>query len=177
MMKGLASDKLAKAPVAPHCFALLAALALGLVLGLPAAARCDGDPLDVATLRVRLKDTPAIGLVEKLHLKSEIEDLVNDLAAFHAGRATRRSYELHAVPRLVLRIIALLEQRRCLARARPHGQRSSLGDARRPRTVRLAGEKLTAATSWGPSSDARACRGWLADQRWSAERPVRRTVR
>jgi hypothetical protein len=111
MMTGLASDKLAKPRGAPHRFALLAALALGLVLGLPAAARSDGDALDVATLRVRLKDTPAIGPVAKLRLKSEIEDLVNDLAAFHAGRATETLDELHARYRdLVLRIIALLEQ-------------------------------------------------------------------
>ena len=31
---------------------------------------------------------PAIGPVAKLRLKSEIEHLVSDLAAFHAGHAT-----------------------------------------------------------------------------------------
>src|SRR4029450_1355203 len=123
MMKGLASDQLAKLRIAPHRFALLAALALGLVLGLPAAARSDGDALDVATLRVRLKDTPAIGPVAKLRLKSEIEDLVNDLAAFHARRATDTLDELAAWD--------------------PGVRRSSRGDARRSRTVRLAGEELT----------------------------------
>jgi hypothetical protein len=62
-------------------------------------------------VRVRLKDTPAIGPVAKLRLKSVIEDLVNDLAAFHAGRATETLDELHARYRdLVLRIVALLEQ-------------------------------------------------------------------
>jgi len=35
----------------PHCFAALAALVLGLVLGLPGAARSDSGALDVATLR------------------------------------------------------------------------------------------------------------------------------
>jgi hypothetical protein len=111
MTKGLASDKRAKLRVAPHCFAGLAALALGLVLGLPAAARSDSGALDVATLRVRLKDTPAIGPVAKLRLKSEIEHLVRDLAEFHAGRGTETLDELHALYRdLVLRVIALLEQ-------------------------------------------------------------------
>jgi len=110
-MKGLVSGKLAKLRVAPHCFAPLAALALGLVLGLPAAARCDSGALDVAALRVRLKDTPAIGPVAKPRLKSEIEDLMRDLAAFHAGRATETLDGLHARYRdLVLRVIALLEQ-------------------------------------------------------------------
>src|SRR5262245_6218978 len=110
MMKGLASDKLAKLRVAPHRFAAVAALVLGLVLGLPAAVRSDVGALDVATLRVRLKDTPAIGPVAKLRLKSEIEHLVNDLAAFHAGRGTETLDGLHARYRdLVLRVIALLE--------------------------------------------------------------------
>src|SRR5262245_16195035 len=98
----------AKLRVAPHFFA---ALALGLVLGLPAAACSDGGPLDVASLRVRLKDTPAIGLVVKLRLKSEIDHLVNDLAAFHAGRSSETLDGLHArYDELVLRVAALLEQ-------------------------------------------------------------------
>ena len=110
-MKGLVSETLAKLPVAPHCFAALAALALGLVLAVPATARSDDGALDVATLRVRLKDTPAIGPFEKLRLKSEIEHLVSDLAAFHAGRSTATLEGLHArYCDLVLRVIALLEQ-------------------------------------------------------------------
>ena len=49
-----------------------------------AATRSFGPPAPHA----RLKDTPAIGPVAKLRLKSEIEHLVSDLAAFHAGHAT-----------------------------------------------------------------------------------------
>jgi len=98
----------AKLRVAPHFFA---ALALGLVLGLPAAARSDGGALDVVSLRVRLKDTPAIGLVAKLRLKSEIDHLMSDLAAFHGGRSTETLDGLHArYDELVLRVTALLEQ-------------------------------------------------------------------
>ena len=111
MMTGLAFDKLAELRVARHYFTALAALALGLVLGLPAAARGDGSALDVATLRVRLKDTHAIGPVAKLRLKSEIGDLVSDLAAFHAGRGSETLEELHVRYRdLVLRVVALLQQ-------------------------------------------------------------------
>jgi hypothetical protein len=110
-MNGLASDKLNKLRVAPHCFTALAALALGLVLALPAAARSDDGALDVATLRVRLKDTHAIGPIAKLRLKSEIEDLVSGLAAFHAGHATETLDGLHARYRdLVVGVVALLEQ-------------------------------------------------------------------
>jgi hypothetical protein len=95
--------------VPPHGWKGLATLALALVLALPAAARGDGT-LDVSTLRVRLKDTPAIGLMAKLRLKSEIEDLVEDLAAFHAGHATETLDTLHARYRaLVVHVVALLE--------------------------------------------------------------------
>jgi hypothetical protein len=67
--------------------------------------------LDVPTLRVRLKETPAIGPFEKLRLKSDIGHLVSDLAAFHAGRATETLEGLHARYRdLVLRVVALLER-------------------------------------------------------------------
>ena len=87
-----ATPRVATRLVPPHCLTALAVLALSLVLGLPAAARGDAGTLDVATLRVRLKDTPAIGLVAKLRLKSEIEDLVSDLAAFHAGRGAEQKH-------------------------------------------------------------------------------------
>jgi hypothetical protein len=95
----------------PHCFAALAALAFGLILGLAATARADGGTLDVATLRVRLKDTPAIGLIAKLRLKSEIEDLVSDLEAYHSGHATKTLDELHTrYLNLVGRVVGQLEQ-------------------------------------------------------------------
>ena len=111
MMKGLRSDRLARLDVARRCFVALAALALGLVLALPAPARSDDGELDVATLRVRLKDTPAIGPLAKLRLKTEIEDLMHDLAAFHSGHGTETLEELHArYCDLVLQVVALLEQ-------------------------------------------------------------------
>jgi hypothetical protein len=89
------TSRVADRRVPPHCFAALAALAFGLMLGCPAGAWADGGTLDVATLLVRLKDTPAIGLIAKLRLKSEIEDLVSDLAAYHAEHPTRTLDELH----------------------------------------------------------------------------------
>ncbi|MCI0347178.1 MAG: hypothetical protein L0221_17340 [Chloroflexi bacterium] len=106
-----ATSRVANELVPPHCFAALAALALASVLALPAPARGDAGVLDVATLRVRLKDTPAIGLVAKLRLKSEIEDLIDDLAAFHAGRADQALATLQSRYRgLVVRVVGLLER-------------------------------------------------------------------
>jgi hypothetical protein len=57
-----------------------------------------------------LKDTPAIGLISELRLKSEIEDLVSDLAAYPAGRPTSRIDELNTrYCDLVVRVVRQLQ--------------------------------------------------------------------
>ena len=56
-----ATPRVAERLVPPNCFKVLAALALMLAVGLPAPAPADDGTLDVVPLRVRLKDTPAIG--------------------------------------------------------------------------------------------------------------------
>jgi len=82
-----------------------------LAIGLPAAARGDAGTLDVTTLRLRLKDTPAIGLIGKFRLKSEIADMVGDLAALHAGRPGQTLEAIHTRYRaLVVRVVGLPEQ-------------------------------------------------------------------
>src|SRR4029453_11535339 len=94
-----------------HCFKVLAALAFMLAVALPAGAAMNDAMLDVATLRVRLKDTPAIGLIAKIRLKSEIEGLMSDLAAFHTGRAAQSLDALHDRYRaLVVRVVGMLAQ-------------------------------------------------------------------
>src|SRR5262249_17508236 len=92
--------------------------------------------------------------VTKLRLKSEIEDLVSDLAALHAGHATETLDGLHARYRdLVLRVIALLEQGDALlAHDLTVSTDHNLGHARRPRAVHLAGEELNSR----PPSEGRA---------------------
>jgi hypothetical protein len=106
-----ATPRVSERTVPPRCFEVLAALALTLLLALPGAARGDDGTLDVATLRVRLKDTPAIGLIAKLRLKSEIESLIGDLATLHAGRGTQTLDAIHARYRgLVVRVVGQLEQ-------------------------------------------------------------------
>src|SRR5262245_19594604 len=92
----------------PSRCAGLAALALISLLGSPATA---AQGLDVASLRVRLKDTPAIGLIAKLRLKTEIEDLLGDLATFHRGRASESLDAIHTrYSGLVGRVVAMLER-------------------------------------------------------------------
>src|SRR5262249_26564729 len=94
--------------VPPHCFKALAALAFMLVAAMPAHAGTNDGTLDVPTLRVRLKDTPAIGLIAKVRLKSEIEDLMGNLAAFHAGRGAQSLDALHERYRaLVVRVVGM----------------------------------------------------------------------
>jgi len=105
-----ATPRVATKLVPPHCFKVLAALAFMLVAAPPAHAGTNDGTLDVPTLRVRLKDTPAIGLIAKVRLKGEIEDLMGDLAAFHAGRAPQSLDSLHERYRtLVVRVVGMLE--------------------------------------------------------------------
>src|SRR5262245_60828672 len=106
-----ATPRVATKLVPPHCFKVLAALAFMLVAALPAHAGTNDGTLDVPTPRVRLKDTPAIGLIAKVRLRGEIEDLMDDLAAFHAGRGAQSLDALHARYRaLVVRVVGMLAQ-------------------------------------------------------------------
>ncbi len=67
-------------------------------------------PLDLASLETRLKETKAIGLMTKIALKNQVDDLLNQFRAFYAGKlqATlaelRRPYDL-----LVLKVLSLLQ--------------------------------------------------------------------
>jgi hypothetical protein len=106
-----ATPRVATKLVPPHCFKVLAALAFMLVAALPAGAGANDGMLDVPTLRVRLKDTPAIGLIAKVRLKSDIEGLMGELAAFHAGRTVQSLDALHERYRaLIVRVVGMLEQ-------------------------------------------------------------------
>jgi hypothetical protein len=54
----------------------------------PAIASKPAPPLDVAALKARLKDTHGIGVLAKLALKNQMDDLLKQLRASHAGRAS-----------------------------------------------------------------------------------------
>lgn len=69
-------------------------------------------PLDLTSLETRLKQTKAIGLLTKLALKNQVDDLLEQFRAFHEGRgdatsgALRESYDL-----LLLKVLSLLQDK------------------------------------------------------------------
>jgi hypothetical protein len=66
--------------------------------------------LDLASLETRLKETKAIGLMTKIALKNQVDDLLDQFRAFYAGKIKttladlRRPYDL-----LVLKVLSLLQ--------------------------------------------------------------------
>jgi hypothetical protein len=68
--------------------------------------------VDLTALEKRLRDTSAIGLLTKLALKNEVDDLLERVRTFHEGRGgatlakLRERYDL-----LVLKVVSLLQDR------------------------------------------------------------------
>ncbi len=75
------------------------------VVSPPAAA-----PLDFASLGTRLRQTKAIGMLTKLSLKNQVDDLLGKFRAYHKRQGTatlpelRRSYDM-----LLLKVLSLLQ--------------------------------------------------------------------
>jgi len=76
----------------------------------PGVAVPKAPPLDLASLEQRLKDTKAIGILTKITIKNQVDDLLNQFRAFYQGKLKtdlanlRRSYDL-----LVLKVLSLLQ--------------------------------------------------------------------
>ena len=76
----------------------------------PQAAKPKEPPLDLGSLETRLKETKAIGIMTKISLKNQVDDLLNQFRAFYAGKLKttlaelRRPYDL-----LVLKVLSLLQ--------------------------------------------------------------------
>ena len=76
----------------------------------PTVAKAAAPPLDLNSLKQRLKDTSAIGLLTKITLKNQVDDLLDQFRAYYQGKLKttladlRRSYEL-----LVMKVLALLQ--------------------------------------------------------------------
>jgi hypothetical protein len=77
---------------------------------LPDVAKPKAPPLDLTSLEARLRETGAIGVLTKIALKNQVDDLLNQFRAFYQGKLKttlaelRRPYEL-----LVLKVLALLQ--------------------------------------------------------------------
>jgi hypothetical protein len=76
----------------------------------PEVAKQKPPPLDLASLETRLKETKAIGVLTKIALKNQIDDLLDQFRAFYQGKLKttlaelRRPYDL-----LVLKVLSLLQ--------------------------------------------------------------------
>jgi hypothetical protein len=67
-------------------------------------------PLDLASLETRLKDTKAIGVLTKIALKNQVDDLLNQFRAFYSGKLKTTLADLrHPYDLLVLKVLSLLQ--------------------------------------------------------------------
>jgi hypothetical protein len=76
----------------------------------PHVATQKAPPLDLASLEARLKETKAIGVLTKIAISNQVDDLLNQFRDFYQGKfkttlaELRRPYDL-----LVLKVLALLQ--------------------------------------------------------------------
>src|SRR5262245_61156685 len=75
-----------------------------------AQAGTSAAPLDLASLETRLRETEAIGLMTKLSLRNQVDDLLNQFRAFYAGRLETTLEELRRpFNLLMLKVLSLLQ--------------------------------------------------------------------
>jgi hypothetical protein len=77
----------------------------------PAAPESPKAPtLDLGSLEQRLKDTKAIGVFTKLSLKNQVDDLLDQLRAFHKGAAKTPAAALRQkYDTLIIKVLTLLQ--------------------------------------------------------------------
>jgi hypothetical protein len=76
----------------------------------PAQAMAGPPSLDLKTLEARLKQTRAIGVMTKLAIKNQVDDLLERFRAFYQGRVKTTLAELRQpYDRLVLKVVALVQ--------------------------------------------------------------------
>jgi len=69
-------------------------------------------PLDLRTLEQRLKDTAAIGVLTKLSLKNQVDDLVARFKTYHAGARPPTLTELKpSFDLLLMKVLSLLQDK------------------------------------------------------------------
>ena len=75
-----------------------------------APAQAAAAPLDLKTLEQRLKETSAIGVLTKLSLKNQVDDLIAKFRAYHAGARPPTLPELKpAFQLLLMKVLTLLQ--------------------------------------------------------------------
>jgi len=66
--------------------------------------------LDLKGLETRLRETKAVGLMTKLALKNQVDDLLDEFRAFYQGKKKTTLRELrHSYDLLMLKVLALLQ--------------------------------------------------------------------
>lgn len=77
----------------------------------PVAAK-QAAPLDLNSLEERLKETDAIGLLTKLSLKNQVDDLVGEFRAYHRGVRPPTLTQLRpAFELLLMKVLSLLQDK------------------------------------------------------------------
>ena len=67
-------------------------------------------PLDLTTLKTRLKETKAIGVFTKITLKNQVDDLLNQFRAYYQGQIKTTLDELRQpYDMLLLKVLSLLQ--------------------------------------------------------------------
>ena len=107
---GKAAPPAPKAPVKPAVPPAPAAQPAAKAAPPPDGARPKAPPLDLATLEQRLKEARAIGVLTKITLKNQVDDLLDQFRAYHQGKLKATLAELRrAYDALVLKVLALLQ--------------------------------------------------------------------
>ncbi len=76
----------------------------------PVTAAPSAATLDFTSLVARLRATKAIGLLTKLSVKNQSDDLLEKFRAYHKRQGTKSIVELHsAYDGLMLKLLALLQ--------------------------------------------------------------------
>ncbi|HSW83983.1 MAG TPA: hypothetical protein VLH12_10940 [Usitatibacter sp.] len=77
-----------------------------------APAVAAAPPLDLRTLEERLKDTSAIGVLTKLSLKNQVDDLIAKFRTYHAGARPPTLTELKpSFDLLLMKVLSLLQDK------------------------------------------------------------------
>jgi hypothetical protein len=94
----------------------------------PEAAKPAGPPpLDLKSLEQQLKETDAIGVLTKLSLKNQVDDLLEQFRNFYAGRLKVNLAELRGpFDMLLMKVLSLLQDKDPVLARSIHSSREAL---------------------------------------------------